>query len=267
MEYSKDDNCTCPGCIKWDDFDQVYINFEIGYHQELLTKILALEYFDDFPDNLPLHLIIPQIARRHEDLTASMKENGEDPGQGFPANEDAFYKEVASIPMSSRQKYFGIAYLGIYHMARFYKKMPEMEYPQFDRFLLSQSIVVICAYAEGFIANTLRKLCEFRPGPYDLWKTKRKKKISNFSKSEVLEWFVFEMGFGGFDKKINRIEDEFEFKFPISKEDRDKIKELFLIRNCIVHNAGLVSKAYKQAGITGVDMHVGDEVSLSEDRI
>ena len=142
-----------------------------------------------------------------------------------------------------------------------------MDFPQFERFLVTQNVVVICALSEGFLANTIRRLCDARPEPFDRWTKKRQSKLSDLSESDVFEQFIFEMGYGSFERKLSRIEQEFGFQIPTPESDRAKIQELFLVRNCLVHNAGLVSKAYKQRGMGRSKLSVGDEIPLPEQAI
>ena len=142
--------------------------------------------------------------------------------------------------------------------------MPEMEFPQFDRFLISQNIVVICAFAEGFLSNALRILCKSISDPFKQWKAKQDDKVKSMNESEILDQYVFEITYGAFDKILRRIENEFQFNIQASGTERKKIARLFLIRNCIVHNADLVSKFYKKRCEGTDNLAIGDEVPLPE---
>ena len=45
MEYTHDNNCNCPGCLTWDDYDNVYIDFAKEYSQQMLAYTLGVELF------------------------------------------------------------------------------------------------------------------------------------------------------------------------------------------------------------------------------
>ena len=264
------DGCDCIHCLtygysdQWDEFDHAYIDFAIEYSRQMLAYTLGIEFLSDFPKNLPQDILIPIVAKRHQVLSAETRRRGIPPVPEY-AVDDAFFKFVSSVELTEEQHRIRCAYEGLYHVARYGKKMAEMEFPQFDRFLVAQNVVVICAFAEGFLANTIRTLCVANPTPFDRWKKERDSKFTDLTKSDVLEQFIFELGYGSFEKKLNRIEQRFSFRIPTPKSDREKICELFLIRNCLVHNAGLVSQAYKQWGMARSTLSVGDEIPLPAD--
>lgn len=263
MGLSHDDNCTCPGCLTWDDLDNAYIEFALEYSQQMVTYTLGVELLSDFPKNLPHDILVPIIAKRHEAISAVMKSNGIEPDYEH-ASENGFFEEAAKIKLTSEQHRIRCAYEGLYSLARFGKKMPEMEFPQFERFLVSQNIVVVCAFAEGFLSNALRILCEIFPNPFEQWSDKQSDKLKGMNESEMLDRYVFEITHGAFDKSLRRIENEFQFNIQASEDMRKKTSKLFLIRNCIVHNAGLVNKFYKQRCEGTDNLAIGDEVPLPE---
>jgi len=265
-----ENGCKCPLCRilsysdQWDDFDHAYIDFVMEYTQQMLTYTLGVELLSDFPNKLPDYILTPIVAKRHQVLEAEMRRRGMTPNPDFAAD-DAFFELAASVELTKEQHRIRCAYEGLYVVARYGKKMPEMEFPQFRRFLVAQNVVVICAFAEGFLANTIRRLCSVGSTPFDQWKRKKKGKLAGINESDMFEQFIFEMGYGSFEKKLRRIEQEFGFQVSTSKADRKKIGELFLIRNCMVHNSGLVSKAYKQRGMNRHSLSVGDEMPLPEE--
>lgn len=267
-----EDRCDCTLCRiygysdQWDDFDHAYIEFALEYSQQMLTYTLGVELLSDFPKNLPDYILTPIVAKKHQLLAAEMRRRGTASDPQYAAD-DAFFKLAAKVELTEQQHRIRCAYEGLYALARYGKKMPEMEFPQFGRFLVSQNIVVVCAFAEGFLANSIRRLCSARPAAFDSWKNRKRSKLVGLDEPDVLEQFIFEMGYGSFDKKLGRIEKEFGFKVPTPESERAKIGELFLIRNCLVHNAGLVSKAYKQCGTHHHALAVGAEMPLPEDAI
>jgi hypothetical protein len=263
------EGCDCTLCRiygysdQWDDFDHAYIEFAMEYSQQMLTYTLGVELLSDFPKNLPEHILSPIVAKRHQVLAAEMRRRGIAADSRYAAD-DAFFNLAVKVDLTEEQHRIRCAYEGLYAVARYGKKMPEMEFPQFGRFLVAQNVVVVCAFAEGFLANTIRRLCAARPAPFDSWKNRKSSKLAGLDESEVIEQFIFEMGYGSFEKKMCRLESEFGFQVPTPESDRAKIAELFLIRNCMVHNAGLVSKAYKQRGMQRQTLSMGDEMPLPE---
>jgi hypothetical protein len=233
------------------------------YSQQMLTHTLGVELLSDFPKNLPEYILGPIVAKRHQILAAEMRRRGIASDPQYAAD-DAFFKLAAKVELTEKQHRIRCAYEGLYAVARYGKKMPEMEFPQFGRFLVAQTVVVVCAFAEGFLANTIRRLSSARPALFNSWKDRKSNKLVGLDESDVLEQFIFEMGYGSFEKKLSRIEREFGFKVSTSESDRAKIAELFLIRNCMVHNAGLVSKSYKQRGTHRHALSIGDEMPLPE---
>jgi hypothetical protein len=206
-----EDGCDCMVCRifglsdSWDDFDHAYIEFAMEYSQQMLTHTLGVELLSNFPSNLPEYILTPIVAKRHQLLAAEMRRRGMAPDPEYAAD-DAFFNLAAKVELTEEQHRIRCAYEGLYAVARYGKKMPEMEFPQFGRFLVAQNVVVICAFAEGFIANTIRRLCSARPAPFDRWKNKKNNKIVGLDESDVLEQFIFEMGYGSFEKKLSRIE-------------------------------------------------------------
>ena len=73
MEYNHNENCTCPGCLTWDELDNAYIEFAMEYSRQMLTYTLGVELLSDFPKNLPQHILMPIIAKRQEVIKEVMK--------------------------------------------------------------------------------------------------------------------------------------------------------------------------------------------------
>ena len=57
MKYTHDENCHCPSCMKWDSFDNIYIDFAMEYSQQMLTYCLSRELLSNFPKNMPPNIL------------------------------------------------------------------------------------------------------------------------------------------------------------------------------------------------------------------
>lgn len=266
MEYVHDRNCRCPSCMKWDSFDNIYIDFAMEYSQQMLTYCLSRELLSNFPKNMPPNILGPIMAKRLEVLNNEMKRRGQKQ-ESYSKIDEEFIKDIASIDLTPEQHRIRCAFEGVYGLARFGKKIHEFEFPQFERILIHQNIIVICSFAEGFFANVIRYLCEVNQNPLTEWDNQKGKKNNGMTPSQKIDQFAFEMGQGNILKKINRIQKNFNVQFSLSKSVSEKISELFLIRNCIVHNAGLISQVYKDNSTINTDIIVGDEIELQDEII
>lgn len=265
MEYKHDKKCTCPGCLSWDPFDEIYIEFAMECSQQILTYTLAHEALANFPANMPRHILDPIMAKKLVESDDELRRRGIKPI--YPLSEDPDedrIREAADTVLTPEQERIRYAFNGVYAVARYGKKIPEFKYPDFERVLIKQNVVTICSFAEGFISNTIRFLCPICPDPYNNWEKRQRRQRLPEEETDRLERYIYEMGFGSINKKIERIETEYDIQISASESQRNKVGELFLIRNCIVHNAGLVSKAYKESGKAPNNLNVGDELDLTE---
>jgi hypothetical protein len=141
-----------------------------------------------------------------------------------------------------------------------------MEFPAFERVLISQNVIVICSFAEGFIQKTIRVLSDNRPAAFQAWERAKGGKLASVSPPERLEKYLFELGIGSIEKKLDRMGTEFGITLPITPPQRKTVEELFLFRNCLVHNAGRVSAQFKNSGAVAAHVQVGDEVELKDEQ-
>ncbi|MEX1096271.1 MAG: hypothetical protein WED34_09495 [Planctomycetales bacterium] len=268
MDFTHDEHCTCPGCLTWAPYDTMYVDFAMEYSQQMLTYTLAREAFRDFPKNLPPHIIVPIIAKRWRVLDNEIRRRGipiESPS--LEDMDDPELIAAAEGEMTKEQHRIRCAFEGVYALARFGKKIPEMEFPAFERVLISQNIIAICSFAEGFIQKTIRVLSDHRPAAFQAWERAKASELAGSNPSERLEKYLFRLGMGSIEKKLDKMGTEFGVSLPISPAQRKTVGELFLLRNCIVHNAGRVSTQFKNSGAVAAHVQVGDEVELRDEQI
>lgn len=230
----------------WDAFDNIYIDFALEYTQQLFTHELSLKVFESFPINLPPGLIIPIMAKRyaiHEDERIRRKLPPNDDVE-VPEGFDEFAREVAKEELDEFQERVWKLFEGVYALSRWGKKMDYTEFPDFERVLLTQHVITVCSFAEGFCANVLRFFAKKPPFPFSAWKKAniQRKKIRRSSEDELFEAYLYEMGKGDLISKIKVFEKSHGTTFSFAAPHEGSVKDLFLLRNHLVHNSGRASE-------------------------
>jgi len=248
--------------MNWDRYDNVYIDFALEYTQQQLIANLAEELLSEYPSNIPSDLLEPIIAKRYDALTKEMESRDITPIYLSPATNHSISK-IASKDLTPRQERIRVAFESLHSLARYGRKIPAPGFPEFQKVLLSQTIISICSLAEGFFSNTVRILVDTQPDVLDRWEAQKDHSVKNMSRSRKLDRYIYELGRGRFNKQIHRLAKVFDFSVSLSDSDRDSVTELFLIRNCLVHNAGRVSRPYKDSGRAPSHLEIGDELDLT----
>ncbi|MEL6601724.1 MAG: hypothetical protein AAFP20_00680 [Cyanobacteria bacterium J06614_10] len=232
----------------WDDFDHIYIDFALEYSQQLLTLYISLGTFSQFPNNLPPGLIIPILAHRYKAQDDERDRRGlelEPEAAQFIASLDKKTREIASKPLDDFQTKISLLFESIYSLSRWGKKLDYTDFPDFERVILTQHIITVCSFAEGFYSNTVRYLADKPPYPFKAWKTISKKaKNSSKTDQELLDVYLFDKSGGNFTEKLSTLEQTHGISLNITEEQKKALSDLFLVRNFLVHNAGRATKFF-----------------------
>ena len=260
----------------WDDFDHLYIDFALQYTQQLLTLHISSGAFESFPRNLPPVLIVPILARRYKIFADEKIRRGTAPDPEFErfAGMDAHFRMIAAEPLDEFQTRIAHLFESIYALSRWGKKLDYTEFPDFERVLLTQHVITVCSFAEGFYSNAVRYLAKRPPYPFTSWQqqngtrnSRHAKKQSRHDKkqtsaAELFDKYLFDMGRGIFNDKLIAFERAHGVALALSSKQKEEIRNLFLLRNHLVHNAGRGGELIRSESTRWTGVKNGDLLSF-----
>lgn len=265
---------TAPYDQRWDEFDHIYIDFALEYTQQLLTLHISSGAFASFPNNLPPGLMVPILARRYKVLADERIQRGLalDPEFEPFADMDAQFRMIAAEPLNGFQIRIGHLFESIYALSRWGKKLDYTEFPDFGRVLLTQHVITVCSFAEGFCSNAVRYLARRPPYPFKSWQQQNAGRNSQHSKrpkseAELFDKYLFNMGHGNFNDKLTAFERAHRVALALSSKQQAEVRNLFLLRNHLVHNAGRGSELIRSESTRWTAVKNGDLLTFGPQEV
>jgi hypothetical protein len=238
-------------------------------------SIVLTQIFKDFPKNLPKDIKGPVFRKLEEifDMFPSSSNN-----RGRIDKNVRRKRESENMAGSSKKQSKSDDYVAGQATAEILMLMTNMlaidgtidfKKIDFQRLQLSQELVMHYSHFEGILADSLRTMCSVRPELMKRKKTVEMEEVLSCGSWDgvvnmLTEKFVRDIGWESLEKRIGIFDDLFNLKAQIDKEERRIIKEVDLIRNLIVHNAGKASQEYITLRRTK-DLKVGDYIPLDSD--
>lgn len=257
--------------MKWDDYRQIYLNYELSVTQTRLISVISGEILREFPKNIPKDIGVPVFRKlkeifetmsdyfertRSQDKNASLEQNNEN--NADINNEKNKKNEVPFLIDEIFTLTTLIANRGI--------RLKDID---FQRILYSQELVMHHSNFEGILTDSMRTICYVCP---DVMKRKRTIEWEEILScgcwdelmDTLVEKFVRDMGWETLEKRLALFTDFLNLDIQFDENDITIIKEVELIRNLIVHNGGKVNQEYI-ALKNAKGLKIGDYIPLDAD--
>jgi hypothetical protein len=255
--------------MSWEDYRRTYHHYELGISQTATLGRLAREALSDFPRQLPEEVREPYlraVKQVRSILGASLDDKGSPEASAGPSS-----GEIEGVPQGHRVDEASDDLLA--HLLPMFVALVRLGYApecvQFDRVLRSQQLVMLLAYLDGFMADSLTVICRARP---EVMKS-----------SEKLDWAVV-LECAGWEELLNHLGERYVFQFvrltlperieflrerlrlDVECSDRKLLGEAERARDAVVHNCGRADQEYiRRTGRN--DLAIGDLVPISAEHL
>lgn len=268
----------------WQEYQEIYYNFELSLSQTMVSNIIAGTITEGFPARLPKSLKSPLMSDLRQVVLAMLEVASKAPkisGTGEEiANIDSYNSETASriIAAKSTSEQSVLEQLEgdlPWHMltmsiAATLLKI-RVEDLDFRRLLSAQQLVMVLAHLDAFLADSVRALCYARPEML-----KSQKKIDwetviscgdwNRLFTLLVEEYIFHFGWKAIHERVRSLQKQHRLIEDFPKNDLDLLEEAQNIRNIIVHNGGRVSQEYL-ARTRNADLQIGQFVPVTSEYV
>lgn len=256
--------------MSWESYRSTYRNYLIVTSQVDILTLVSAETLKDFPANLPDELRTPVLNGMRE-MAAALKEvaKAAEEGRSLKRNVGKETDAMKAKLVNSALSLFVSQALA--DSSNKNAAIGEKLEIRFERLLSSQGIIMIFAYLDAFMADSMRAVCMARPEVL-----KREKKIEwstalTFDKRDdliryLVERYVFEFGWLTLSKRIEHLKKDVGIELKIPRSEMDLLTLAENIRHVAVHNGGKVSQEFVER--TGrSDLVVGDFVPITFEEI
>jgi hypothetical protein len=263
--------------MNWADYKQVYLNYQLSVIQTRLISIVLTEILRDFPKNIPKNLSDPAFRKLKEvvDAIASFDKNrsvshADKTGKKSHKNRNkmsAVEGKGETVSESAGALAFEILTLATTMVALDrHKKLKDIDFQRTQSF---QELVMHYSHFEGILTDSLRAICSVRP---EVMRKKRTIEIEEVLScgcwdnlvDMLTERYVRAMSWGSLEKKLDTLKNHFRLGFQIDAEGHRVLREVELIRNLIVHNAGKANSEYITLR-NAKGLRVGDYIPLDSE--
>ncbi|MBC7877707.1 MAG: hypothetical protein H7Y59_11115 [Anaerolineales bacterium] len=218
------------------EYADIYQNLIISLNQVNAVASVAQVVLNNFPENLPSDLsVLYNQALSHISQTQKEMEKKEGyegaewkiefPGMEYPAVLPLLLTVLSHITAHPKAE---IKFTGI---------------------ISSQQIVMVLAYLDAFLSETVRIICTLQPLALKTQKTITwEKAIDAGSWEQLIENmihdYVYEIGWKNISQRIALLSDKFGLLVNVSESDLLFLNENEDIRHLLVHAGGKVTKTY-----------------------
>lgn len=137
-----------------------------------------------------------------------------------------------------------------------------------ENLAISQQLIMIFTFFDAFFSDSIRSICKIKPEFL-----RRDKPISwrdvleqgDFDKiqRQLIEAYVFELGWKDIEEKLKTLEKEINLKLDIIEDDIKFLHYAEQIRNILVHSGGHVTTEFlRKAGSFSKGFKIGDYVNI-----
>lgn len=137
----------------------------------------------------------------------------------------------------------------------------------FERLLYSQELVMIIAYLDTFMVDTIRIICHLKPEVLKINKQIEWDAILNCGGWDNLidylsERYVFDFGYKTINQRLDHMENKLGIEIEASSSEIEYLVEAKLIRDVIVHNGGKINRQYINKSKKN-DLILGEFIEIS----
>ena len=237
----------------WQTLRKIYFEFFGSSHQVQMLTAIGYISFQDFPKNMPprVNEYMQEFNIKFAPLIAEAGKNSGDKNDftiDLEGPEGQLFTSIIMLYMSESLSGNHGDDVGIAISTKF------------SRLLGAQAIIMLYAYMDAFLADTLREICRKQPNML-----KRDKKIDwstalDFdTKDELIEYlterFVYDFGWKSIAERIEFLSNQLGIPITISDDDLDLLEQGEYIRHIAVHNGSKVSSEFiERTGNTNLEI-------------
>lgn len=248
--------------MNWETYERTYRDYTTAASQIEILTIVSNESLKDFPANLPEHLR-ETLAAGLIEVAGALREVAKSALDGHVAKRTVDPREdhANNSLFNSVLK----AYLsGASRSDGGFDSSFELN---FERLLSSQALIMVFAYLDAFLGDTLRVICSIRP---EVLKTDKKmnwSKALEFERRDDLirhltERYVYDFGWLTLLDRIDYLKAKLGLAINPPSPDVALLQMGENVRHVAVHNGGRASQEYlAKTGRT--DLSVGELVPLT----
>lgn len=251
----------------WSPFDKIFIDFITQYTQLMMGYVIKKEIFSSFPYNLPPYHLFPTLGLKTKALRDEMIRRGIDTSKidsEMPEDVLGSLSDYTVENMTKEQQLVSALFNSFMSMSRYGLKLEEHIFPGFENIHAAQNIISICSISEGFIVSSLSYLLykdtKFLESRYP------KEQVGN-DIDLVVDKAVFGLTKGSFVKNLEAIENALGISIGLDEKWKNKLKDIFLVRNLYVHNNGVVNSHFKTMSNNYKSAVKGGRLVLDESQV
>lgn len=244
----------------WKNYKATYYDSLLGLQQIEIQSVINREVLKDFPANLPTHFQdalsrgltdIAEGVKKASDMaekgeTGSFSIDTEGSESGKKLINTTFYAYISAMGSKNGN---GKAIKGVIQEG-------------FERSISSQTIIMLFAHVDAFLADTARVICLVHP---EILKNEKKidwaTAIAFENKEQLMEYlrerFVLEFGSPNITKRIKYLSKDLNIKINYSNLNLELLDEAENARHIIIHNGGKVSQEYLER-TKRTDLSIGE---------
>lgn len=230
----------------WCAYDRIFIDFTIQYTQLMLGYVIKQGVFSSFPYNLPPYHLFPTLGLQTKVLRDEMIRRGIDTSEvdsEIPEEILESLNDYKVESMTKEQQLVSALFRSFMSMSRYGLKMEEHTFPEFENIHIAQNLISICSIAEGYIVSSLSHL--LREDMAYLNSRYPKDQIET-DISSVIDKAVFSLTRSSFVKNLESIENSINISIGLDSKCKNKLQDLFLVRNLFVHNNGVINGHFRK---------------------
>jgi len=250
------------------------MNYQQTVSETRLVSLITTQILKDFPNNIPRNLRAPafrtlsRIAQAFTDLTKDKPDTAETKiSIGDKNKKKARANQKITTDETAEKFALEILDVMISCVGREEKKFSFKDL-NFQRLQSFQGLVMHFSNFEGILADSLRAICCVRPEVMKNKKTVEWEEILSLKSWKELmdvltEKFVRDLGWQSLEERVETFRTRFGLEINLAENDRAVLKEIELIRNLIVHNAGKINAAYLKLKPTE-NLKCGDLIPIND---
>jgi hypothetical protein len=248
--------------MEFNEYRQVYLNFELATSQTRLISLAAGETLQDFPKNLPEKTqdILYHLITKFSNILGGIVDKNSEPRETDLANAAADNKANSDTP-------FFQPVLQII-LANFYSDREVMRI-NVDNLLYAQELIMLFAHLDAFMSDSIRTMC--RKEPRLLYRDKKMswKAILESGDWEnvvekMIEEYSYDFGWKSIKERVRFLQSEHGLFIETPPNELDDLDNAEKIRHIVIHNGSRVSQEYLER-TKRTDVRIGEIIPISPD--
>jgi hypothetical protein len=248
--------------MEFGEYKATYLNLQSAIIQARIVGLASTESLKGFPKRLP-----PEVRRT---VVSQLREFTQQLGEAVNALQESgeASRRIEDAAEADRSRLFSPT-LQLF-MLQVLRGRPIAEI-DFDFVLNDMQLVLLLAYFEGFLSDSLKAACS---QDIRTLYSGRKMSIERVLSSgnweglvaRVIDDFAYESGWKALPERLLFLTSELGLDLQLLQAELDELKETELLRNLVVHNGSRVSQEYLDR-TSRRDRHLGETVLVSGESV